>query len=381
MKNIGILTLNGNFNYGNRLQNYALQEVLIEQGFYVETIINATTKSPNLNKVNKFIPDKLDKFLSGSTYDVMNRVSLQIWKKSNKKVVRASEVMRKQNFESFTSKNIKETSFQISDENIPIDLSSKYDYFVTGSDQVWNPFFRHGSSIDFIAFAPIKKRIAYAPSFGVEEIPEEYKAKYKVWLSEMEKISVREGAGAKIIKELTEKTVPVVLDPTLLLTKEKWLSVAKKSYNKTKNRYLLTYFLGGIPREHKKQINNIARVNNLEIVNLGDVKDLTAYQAGPSEFIDYIMSASVFCTDSFHGVIFSILFSTPFIVFKRKTNLPSMYSRIDTLLETFKLESRESNSIQTTEDVVEVDFSNIDSILKRERQKSLDFLRASLDLI
>lgn len=64
----------------------------------------------------------------------------------------------------------------------------------------------------------------------------------------MHRLSVREDAGAKIIKDLTGRDAPVLVDPTLLLTKEKWLFIAKEADNKPKKKYMLTYFLGGVPR-------------------------------------------------------------------------------------------------------------------------------------
>ena len=110
---------------------------------------------------------------------------------------------------------------------MPDDLSDQYDYFITGSDQVWNPNYLYGSSIYFLAFAPKHKRIAFAPSFGVSEIKPEYVERYKEWLSGMHRLSVREDDGAKIIKRINRKRRPVLVDPTMLLTKEKWLSIAK----------------------------------------------------------------------------------------------------------------------------------------------------------
>lgn len=380
MRKVGILTLNGNFNYGNRLQNYALQEVIRDLGFDVETIVNTSDALVKSN-VSSVAGNKIKKFFEGSTSDVVQRAIFQLWKRVHGRQIKDSETIRQHNFQSFSSDFIKETSFQISNPNIPADLHQQYDYFVTGSDQVWNPFFRKGSPIDFLTFAPIEKRIAYAPSFGIDVIPEEFREKYGLWLTELEKLSVREVAGAKIIKDLTDKTVPVLLDPTLLLTKEKWSEVAKTSAKKPKGKYLLTYFLGGIPKEHLSAIHNIARDNNLEIVNLGNVMDLDAYKAGPREFIDYIMTADLFCTDSFHGVIFSILFTTPFIVFKRRTHLPSMYSRMDTLLEKFQLESREYDSVLKNGNVLYTDFSRAVTILDIERDKSLSFLKNSMDKI
>jgi hypothetical protein len=283
-------------------------------------------------------------------------------------------------FKNFSLSCIKETDFSISKDNIPDDLSNRYDFFVTGSDQVWNPNYRKGSPVDFLTFAPKEKRISYAASFGVSKIPEEYIEDYRLWLSELNHVSVREETGAEIIKELTGREATVSLDPTMLLTKEEWLSISKTPSDKPMKGYLLTYFLGNIPKERMKLMKQIAKKNDLEIVNLAQVKDRIPYLSGPSEFIDYIHSASVFCTDSFHGAVFSILLSTPFIVFERDGKAPSMNSRIETLLQTFKLESRAAENIQTNKQIFDVDYLHTIPILEKERTKAMDYLKTALNV-
>lgn len=370
MRKIGIMTLNGYYNYGNRLQNYALQESLKFLGFVVETIINRRTP-----KKTKFIK-RIHNLGTNSYKEIYIKAYNKTWRKIRKKSI----VKRTENFKEFTLNYINETNYFISENNIPKNLSDRYDYFVTGSDQVWNPVNTLGSSIFFLTFAEKHKRIAYAPSFGVSEIKPEYKEKYKEWISEIPWLSVREDDGARIIKELTGRDAPVLVDPTLLLTKEKWLSIAKEAQNKPKGNYLLTYFLGGIPPKYKKQIKKIAKVNNLEVINLADIRDKETYRTGPSEFIDYINSCSVFCTDSFHGAVFSILFEKPFIVYERMGSTLSMFSRIETLLKKFKLESRKAENIKSNEDVFNIDFSHVPAILEAERKKSYDFLKEALNV-
>ncbi|MCM3399454.1 polysaccharide pyruvyl transferase family protein [Oceanobacillus profundus] len=376
MKKVAILTLNGYFNYGNRLQNYALQEVIKNLGFEVETVINETkfnnktgSNTKKLNKVKK-LKEKNIKEL----YEILyTKLENYLYKdKLNQQ--------RTQIFKNFSLSYIAETDYSISKDNIPDDLSDRYDFFVTGSDQVWNPNYKTRSSIDFLTFAPVEKRIAYAPSFGVSEISQEYVENYRLWLSEMAHLSVREEAGAEIIKELTDRDAPVVLDPTMMLTKEKWLSISKVPSDKPMKKYLLTYFLGDIPKERVKTLKDIAKKNDLEIIHLAQIKDKVPYLSGPSEFIDYINSASVFCTDSFHGAVFSILLDTPFIVFNREGNSPSMNSRIETLLKTFKLESRTAENIQTNNQIFNVDYSHTVSILEEEKKKAMDYLKKALDI-
>lgn len=368
MQKIGILTLNGYFNYGNRLQNYALQEVLESFGFSVDTIIVDRSKSSHTNQ-------KRNTKIQSLTVKIALKKTLKLIKsRKNGKYERE----RIERFKRFTKKYIFETDFSISQENIPNDLSRKYDYFVIGSDQVWNPHMINGSSIFFATFSPKEKRVAFSPSFGISAIPEEFKEKYTQWLNEMNYLSVREEAGSKIIKNLTGRNVAVLIDPTLMLSKEKWVSISKPDVNKPKKGYLLTYFLGKVSKEYNKKIKQIALNNNLEIVNLASMNDKLRYGVDPGEFIDYINSASVFLTDSFHGCVFSILLEKPFIVFDRVGTGPTMNSRINTLLSTFNLESRQINQIKENEEIFNVDYNHIPEILEFERNKANEYLKKAL---
>jgi Polysaccharide pyruvyl transferase len=377
MKKIAILTLNGYFNYGNRLQNFAAQEVLKSLGYSVETVIN-TTDYNNKNSKETGVIRKIQKVKTMSYKDFYMKINNKIFNLVNKNKIGHLNNKREEVFKDFTLSYIEETDYSISENNIPDNFSSRYNYFVTGSDQVWNPVFRHGSSIDFLTFAPKNKRIAFAPSFGISEIPKEYMEDYREWLLEMNSLSIRENAGAKIIKNLTGREATVLVDPTLMLSKEKWLSIATTPSNKPKKKYLLTYFLGSLSKEKNKMIKSIAQKHKLEIINLAQIKDEVTYCTGPCEFIDYINSSSVFCTDSFHGAAFSILLETPFIVFNRSGSLPSMNSRLDTLLNKFRLESRLDKNIKFNEQIFNVDYSHVNAILEAERKRTFDYLKKAL---
>jgi len=368
MKKIAILTLNGQYNYGNRLQNYATQEVLKSLGFSVETIIT-DNKIVRAKKNFRYLSKKPIHYFISKIHDKLLRT---IYKNRIKERTRV--------FRKFSSQYIAETSYSISIDKIPEDLSTQYDYFVTGSDQVWNPSNIYRAPIYFLTFTEKAKRIAYAPSFGVSKIPDEHKENYKKWISGINKLSVREDDGARIIKDLTGRDVPVLVDPTLLLTKEKWMTISKEASNKPKEKYLLTYFLGGVPEIYKRQIKKIAKENNLEIVKLGDITEKDTYITGPSEFIDYINSCSIFCTDSFHGVVFSILMEKPFIVYERMGTSSSMFSRIETLLNKFNLNSRKAENIRTDEEAFNIDYSHVPPLLEAERNKAINYLRDALNV-
>lgn len=377
MKKVGIITLNGYINYGNRLQNYALQEVLKSLGFYVETIL-VEVNNISENNLNSGIFYKIIKLKDMKAKEIFEKIYYKIVYYKQKYKIEKYNTIRTQKFINFTHNYILETNYSISNNKIPSDLNNNYDYFVTGSDQVWNPNYNKGSSIYFLAFATKNKRIAYAPSFGLSKIPFEYLEKYKVFISEMSSLSVREEAGAKIIKDLTGRDATVLVDPTLLLTKEKWLTISKQASNKPKNKYLLTYFLGEGIKGNSNRIKQIAYENKLEIINLANIKQFKTFTVDPSEFIDYINSSTIFLTDSFHGCVFSILLEKSFVVFDRVESSPSMNSRIDTLLSTFNLQSRKWNNIKNNNDIIDVDYSYVAPILELERNKALEYLKEAL---
>ena len=370
MIKIGLLTINDYSNYGNRLQNYALQKILENLGCEVETIVQERgSLSENSNKT---IAQKIKILLHISNHEKFELIKLKIEARINK----SYRVSKIDNLKKFTSKYIKEAIVKISINNVPDSLANEYDYFITGSDQVWNPFFGFGNEIDFIDFAPTNKRISYAPSFGISDIPIEFREYYRNKISCMGKISVREEAGAKIIFDLTGIKAEVLVDPTILLEKEKWLSICTEDVSKPKKKYLVTYIFGVVNDKSKLFINDIAAKNNLEVVKLGSYEDKLRYSVCPEGFIDYLNSAEVIITNSFHGAVLSILLEKPFVVLDRE----GLNSRIDTLLDKFMFESRKFSNFKMNGDVFLIDFSHVQPILEMERDKAITYLTNALKI-
>ena len=194
----------------------------------------------------------------------------------------------------------------------------------------------------------------------------------------MKAISVREEAGAKIVKDLIGRDVEVLIDPTLMLNQSDWTSVARKPKHFRKKIYIMTYFLGEIALEYRNYINKIAEEMECDSVNLEQENQNNYWNSvGPAEFIWLIEHCSLFFTDSFHGSIFSILMEVPFVVFERKSNIGSMSSRIDTLLKKFQLEDRKYNN-ESTEKILDTNYSHVSLILEEERKKAYDFLKAAI---
>lgn len=377
MDKVAIVTLNGYFNYGNRLQNYALQESIKMLGFECETLKIDSYKKGKIEEFNKVYKLK-DWVLNKNFQDKI----WSVYSKINSKKLYEIKKNRENIFKEFSFIYINESNESIKKDYIPNNIIKKYKYFVAGSDQVWNPNDPTVSELNFLTFADVNKRITYAPSFGVSLIPEQFKLDYREWINGIDKLSVREESGAKIIKELTGRKAEVVIDPTMLITKEQWLNIAKKSNNKPKNPYILTYFLGAISKDIEKKINKISKKYNLEIINLASMKHIEHYTNGPSEFIDYINSANLFITDSFHGCVFSLLLETNFIVCNRTSldKKKAMNSRIETFLDKFKLNERRFENIDNIDKnkLFNYDYTQAIQILEIERKKSWDYLRSSL---
>lgn len=354
MKKVGILTLYGNNNYGNKLQNYAVQEVLKKKNIEVETIINESD-FVGINVFKQKIKDIIKKFL------------------------KTPNIQRYNHFMLF-DKYINYSKRHIDKNHIPANLSNKYDCLFTGSDQVWNPSnLVHISANDFLTFAPREKRNSFSASFGVSEIPENMKEFYKENLNNLNHISVREDRGKEIIKELTgREDVEVLIDPTMLLMPEEWDKVSKKPKQLNTDKYILNYFLGNLSEERKNEINRIARENNCQVINILEFND-PFYATGPSEFLYLEKNAFLICTDSFHSCVFSILYNRPFVVFDREDNLAKMNSRIDTLLKKFNLKNRRFEG-KITKENLNHDYTEAYEILENEREKADLFLKNALEI-
>lgn len=281
--------------------------------------------------------------------------------------------IREYSIRKFSKKYVSEKKIKNIEE-----VSNEYDYFIAGSDQIWNPHWINGY-VEFLQFADKKKRISYSASFGVRDIPQEKRKDFSRYINGMEHISVREQAGAEIVQDLCGFDVPVLVDPTLLITKDEWSSIAEKPWWLEKAKYMMVFFLGGMSEQESMECKKIAESNDLKIINILDKDNLDYYTSSPEEFLYLIKNASIVLTDSFHATVFSIIMNTPFLNFSRKGM--EMNSRIDTLLNLFDMnERRVIDGEPIRLELFNVDFSNVEECLKIEREKSKKFLFEALHI-
>lgn len=190
--NIGIVTWFHYINYGTVLQAYALQQFLKKEGYNCVIVNYIPQLKTVLEKIKygKYIKRTKDKIESIKFRSLRPEIIKQL-------------IERKNLFRSFVERNINLTPEIRSNEDLR-KLNESIDCFICGSDQIWNPENLNG--IYFLNFVDDgKKKIAYAPSFGVRRIPVFKKRKIQKWINRYDKLSVREEVGVNILKSLTSK--------------------------------------------------------------------------------------------------------------------------------------------------------------------------------
>ena len=355
MKRVGIVTIIDYYNYGNRLQNYAVCYLLNNRLGCKAVTLEGSASRPIESSILRYVKEQLALQLCRLPSYAEKKLSLKM--------------IRWYNFSEWSRRWIPRRRFY-SCEKLPRALNTRYDFFISGSDQIWNYRIKDLRLDDFfLTFADDAKKNSLSASFGVNEIPEKYRLYYCDNLSKFSKISVREETGAHIVKDLIGKDVPVLIDPVMMLSQEEWIHVEKKPRVDISKPYILEYYLG----EKASAINQWAEENGYEIYELMNKNEPKLYSAGPGEFISLVRHASLICSDSFHCIAFAILFSKPFIVYERQGEEDYMLSRMETLLGKFGLENRWNRRL-TSDKYVKCDFSEAKESLKCEQNKFMQYV-------
>ncbi len=373
---IGLLSVQ-NHNYGSILQAYALQTVLMEQGNDVAII--------------RYKKTNLLKQASRLLYYPLLRATVRMkWKTIycktfQKQVYHTILASREKAFSDFVEQNM-QFSQVYKGRDALVKGVENYDAFVLGSDQVWNPMNLGGDFFTMTFIPDSVKKVTYAPSFGVSEIPKNQQAKTAAYLTRIDHISVREKDGARIVKELTGRDVPTVVDPTILLDRSVWDS--KTTERLVKEPYIFCYFISTNPA-YRTFAKRLAEKTGLKLVAIPHVDeyvkadsgfgDMVPQGIGPLESVNLIRNAAYVCTDSFHGSVFSTLYHRHFFTFSRyaKEGGDSTNSRLYSFLEMIGLEDRLTDP-QAEIDLHEINFANADGRLAQMREQSENYLKAAL---
>ena len=353
---IGTLTFHRAQNYGAILQCYSLQRALINIGYETEVLDYDCKKISNdysLIKTNSLID-----FLKTIFF-------LPAYRR------------KRDRFGSFISKHIIVSSKCLCSEMYKVE--DEYDAIIVGSDQVWNYKLTGCDRAYFLDFlSERKKRLSYAASLGIKEIPEKYRSFYQNNIEGMGFISVREKTASRMIEKLCGRKSDVVLDPVFLQTAEQWRSIMPKI---KETEYIFVYMPG---EDTPNKVKELAKRKKLKVINcaydvsfrkfkrnIGDVR----LSMGPDEFIALLDGADYVVTGSFHATAFSLIFQKNFFV----EVPPHVGSRITDLLDTFGLQNRTFNANSSIDENTEIDWQRVSNKLNELREMSLISLKKSIE--
>lgn len=386
---VGVITFYyDNLNLGGLLQSYAMVKILQNIGCNAEQICYDYSKVNNADK-------RLKLFMRMQLFIVVG--GKKIWKKilflckkpihslSNKKIKR--ELMeQKQVFKEF-ERYIPHSDKVYDAENIEL-ANEMYDIFICGSDQIWNPglLMHRAYFLDFVKKE--KRSIAYAVSMGRDKLTHIEENIFYKYIQKYKKIGVREEVMKELVDKQGEKS-QVVLDPTLLISKEEWKEIANFSVVPDK-RYVFCYFLGDTVWQRKK-VSEFAESCNMQIIHLPYItnqyrscdkylKGEGRWDIGPREFIALIHSAEYIFTDSFHAMVFSFLFKKKFYVFDRnaESGAMSMNSRICDFVRMFQLENRHLRTRDAIINDSDIDYVKMQNFFEKKKKESINFLLEQL---
>lgn len=361
---IALLNMRYDNNYGGNLQRYAMVTVLQRMGYEVEYL---------------YIRDNWDDWFE-------NRSTSSIIKQSVKQIIRHLKNPKSEPWlvwhvedeeyrnscgitESFLEKYIPHTKPIYSHRKLERVFSGgNYDVVVAGSDQIWRKQFveRYGLGTWYLNFVPVDfrgARIVYGASFGVDNA--EYSDKdvelIRPLYERLTAVSVREKSGIRLLNDYgcDVSRVEVVLDPALLLTKDDYKSVIGNADTSATNGGMFCYILDKTP-EMEEKIRIIAEKEQLTPCIMSVEGD---NRVSIEQWLRYMMEADFVFTDSYHGLLFSLVFGKPFHL---EYNSFRGNARFDSVIELLDI------------DLANPNYELINERIDLYRRKSLGFLNESL---
>ena len=255
-----------------------------------------------------------------------------------------------------------------------------YDAFICGSDQIWNPIVTLGPAPGYyLQFArPGQKRIAYAPCIGITNIKKKHMRRMLSWIWDIDVLSVREQQHAEMLERQLGRNVESVIDPVFLMKQDFWRKFAGAP--KIRDSYILVYIMQNNAKvySYAKKAKELLGLPVVAVSRYGfkaDCVDRVIVSAGPEEFVNLFCHAAYVCTNSFHGLAFSLIFEkNVFVVPSDRFNM-----RFDNLQKVLGLDP----DTDVTEQTIGRRFYDTGSLkeqIEKERQKGIRYLKDALEL-
>lgn len=337
-KKLALITCYFQHNYGSQLQALATEMMCRRMGLDYETIrIDGLRSEINRAKYKYF----LSKIIDIQTVKDKFATVRKVWAKKTNCDYARNLAIRDGIFDRFAEEQFHLSKTYTSKKELG-ECARDYSAFIVGSDQLWLP---SNIAADYYTLSYVPddiKKVAYATSFGVANLPRKQAEVARKFLPRFDSIMVREQSGQRLVKELTGKDVPIVCDPTMMFSADEWNELLPTS-RRIKEKYILCYFLGDNPWQRKwvKQLaektgNKIVQLPNLDNYIKSDegFADYPLYDVDPLDFVALVRDAEYVLTDSFHCTVFSSLFNKQFFTFRRysEDGTASTNSRIYSLL-------------------------------------------------
>lgn len=360
---VGILTWHYYSNFGSALQSFALQEIIKSIGYSVDIINYRNIKFGNPKNLKSRVKKLFSICIPRRLYEISSLRKLHLGTIN------------------FQRKYLKQTRV-ITDLNDLRFFSKRYRAIVYGSDQIWAPNVLNSIYLGE-GIADGVRKISYAASIGVNEIPEDMLPLYKSSLSEFYAISIREGEGQQLLSSKLDIDSCVVLDPTLMIPLETYKGL-EYSYHVVNQPYIFCYFLNKNHR-YRACVESFAKEHNLTIIGVSDGENDSNWMQkidgiGADQFLWLIHHAKAVFTDSYHGSIFSLRYHKDLYIFNRfKEDSPiCQNSRIRELVRTFSIHDRVVPTDSSNLHLSPIDYDAFERQLKSVQSKSLYFIKQAL---
>lgn len=369
---IGIVTFHASDNCGSMLQAYALQTILKKNYDCDVEIINFSSRGQRQMY---------------SLWDT--RLRPRILKANIKALPYWGHIKKmKKDYAQFSGENFNLTKKYYKRNKQLFELNGKYDILIAGGDQVWNVRCRDTDLAYFLNFADKGLKVAYSPSLGAVNIntfsnnPEIYRD----LLLKFDYLSVREPNGQKWIKELTGKDIPIIADPTMLLSPKQWNEALNIQPSGIKDKFIFYYAFSHSNRVLNERLRDVAKELGMKVfvidrkgwaVNKLEQYGFEAYkQSGPYAFLTMMNEASAVVTDSFHGTLFSALFNKNFCNFKHRVEMDPDDDRSAALLKQLGMENHYvlGEELKKEDLSIPADYNAVNEKIAEMRHSAMDYI-------
>lgn len=415
-KKIKLVTFAPHPNFGTCLQSYALNKVLRDMGHDVEFIYNGR-ENPSTG-LTGFVKDLIKMVIPA---DLVNDI------KQKKRVINKNHTEANINILTLPNSQLrywlskvpffnwlykqykcntlqwkKVWKFTFDDGNYNMkrlycmqqyaEVVADADVFITGSDQIWNPYCGGFNPMMFLEFAGDKKRVAYSSSIARPEFPQEVRERARQDLKKFQHIAVREQSSVDMLNKLLERNdVKLVVDPTYLLSFTEWETFGNRATIEfdVPQRYIFCYFIGERYEDYDAMVRDVMlRTGIMDVITVDCTGSSMNYgggllysDGGPYEWVYLLRHASMVCMDSFHATVFALKFHKEFVHILKTKSDNSTYSqntRMYDMFSRYKIEYKFYNT-SSSDWLRPIDYKKVDAILKEEINRSMEFLKIEIN--